>query len=296
LLPSIPSEIRNKSVKPPYLLQQEEQLSPYWDDAIDKYFDRPSDNIFNDMIYPFYHRNYVIQKNQPTSGIYYIDKKNRFVRKRQKEILVRFQHLTIQQSESFFYQQLLLRLPARSEADLKNSYPTYKDYFEAKYPAEYSLALDHVQHSMQSNIQKCTKSYQNLVNNLVTSLHTDLQNIIGNQLISLSHQPILSTKFSSMKFSPDQYKIYNIITNSWGQKEFSKHPYFFLTGSAGTGKSFMIQQIVEFLKTKHIKYLLIAPTGVAAQNVGGKTIHSALHIRNTQTYFETLSHYNEQQL
>jgi Cdc6-like AAA superfamily ATPase len=98
------------------------------------------------------------------------------------------------------------------------------------------------------------------------------------------------------KFSPDQYKIYNIITNSWEQKEFSKHPYFFLTGSAGTGKSFMIQQIVEFLKTKHIKYLLIAPTGVAAQNVGGKTIHSALHIRNTQTYFETLSHYNEQQL
>ena len=73
-----------------------------------------------------------------------------------------------------FYQQLLLKLPAQSEADLKNSYPTYKDYFEAKYPAEYSLALDHVQHSMQSNIQKYTKSYQNLVNNLVTSLHTDL--------------------------------------------------------------------------------------------------------------------------
>ena len=83
---------------------------------------------------------------------------------------------------------------------------------------------------MQSNIQKYTNSYQNLVNNLVTSLHTDLQNIIGNQLISLSHQPILSTKFSSMKFSPDQYKVYNIITNSWEQKEFSKHPYFFLTG------------------------------------------------------------------
>src|SRR3954470_10871447 len=50
-----------------------------------------------------------------------------------------------------------------------------------------------------------------------------------------------------------------------------------------------------FLFTKNIKYLLIAPTGVAAQNVGGQTIHSALHIRNTQTYFETLSHYNDQQ-
>ena len=200
-------------VKPPYLLQQEEQLSP---DAIDKYFDRPTDDIFDNMIYPIYHHKYVIQKNQPTGGTYYIDKKNRFVRKRQKEILVRFQHLTIQQSESFFYQQLLLRLPAQSEADLKNSYLTYKAHFEAKYPAEYSLTLNHVQNSMQSNIQKYTQSYQNLINNLIITLHTDLQSIIGNQLINLLRQPALSTKFSSMIFSEDQYKIFNILTNSWG--------------------------------------------------------------------------------
>ncbi|EXX54012.1 AAA family ATPase [Rhizophagus irregularis DAOM 181602=DAOM 197198] len=148
---------------------------------------------------------------------------------------------------------------------------------------------------MQSNIHKYTQGYHNLINNLITTLHTDLQSIIGNQLISLLQQPNLSTKFSSMIFSEDQYKIFNILTNSWGQQELSKHPYFFLTGLAGTGKSFMIQQIVNFLKVKNIRYLLIAPTGVAAQNVGGQTIHSALHIRNTQTYFETLSHYNEQQ-
>ena len=294
-LPSIPSEIRNKAVKPPYLLQQEEQLSPYWDDAIDKYFDRPTEDVFNNIIYPLYHRNYVIQKKQPANGIYYIDKKNRFVKKRQKEILVRFQHLTIQQSESFFYQQLLLRLPARSEADLKNIYPTYKAHFEAKYPAEYSLTLDNIQNSMQSNIQKYTRNYQNLIDNLITSLHIDLQDIIKNQLSNLLHQPNLSTEFSSMLLSEDQYKIFNIITNSWGQQEFSKVPYFFLTGSAGTGKSFMIQQIINFLTAKNIKYLLLAPTGVAAQNVGGQTIHSALHIRNTSTYFETLSHYNDQQ-
>ena len=39
----------------------------------------------------------------------------------------------------------------------------------------------------------------------------------------------------------------------------------------------------------------MAPTGVAAKNGDGQTIHSALHIRNTSTYFETLSHYNDQQ-
>jgi hypothetical protein len=294
-LPSIPPEVRNKSVKPPYVLQQEEQLSPYWDDAIDKYFDRPINEEFNDIIYPIYHRKFTIQNKQPTNGIYYIDKKGRFVKKRQKEILVRFQHLTIQQSESFFYQQLLLRLPARSEADLKNSYLTYKAHFEVKYPAEYSLTLDHVQNSMQTNIQKYTRNYQNLINKLITSLHTNLQDIIRNQLLNLSQQPNPSTRFSSMMLSDDQYKVYNVLTNSWGQREYSKHPYFFLTGSAGTGKSFMIQQIVEYLNTKNIKNLLMAPTGVAAQNVGGQTIHSALQIRNTQTYYETLSHYDDQQ-
>src|SRR6266542_3318209 len=188
-LPSIPPEVRNKSIKPPYVLQQEEQLSPYWDDAIDKYFDRPTDSEFDSMIYPFYHCNFIIQNKQPANETYFIDKKNQFVRKRQKEIIVRFQHLTIQHSESFFYQQLLLRLPARSEADLKRSYLTYKAHYKAEFPTEYSLALNYVQNSVQSNIQKYTRNYQNLIDNLVTFLHTDLQILIRNQLHNLLHQP-----------------------------------------------------------------------------------------------------------
>ena len=190
---------------------------------------------------------------------------------------------------------MLLRLPARNETDLKDSYLTYKASFEARYPAEYSLTLHHVQDSMQSNVQKYTQNYQNLISNLITSLHTDLQHIIGKQLLNLLHQPNPSIGLSSLIFSEDQYRIFNILVNSWGRREHSKHPYFFLTGSAGTGKSFMIRQIVSFLTTRNIKHLLIAPTGVAARNVDGQTIHSALHIRNTGTYFETLSHYNDQQ-
>ena len=93
---------------------------------------------------------------------------------------------------------------------------------------------------------------QNLINKLVNSLHTDLQNIVGNQLLKLLRQPNPSTNnLSAMIFSEDQYKIFNILTNSWGLREHLKHPYFFLTGSAGTGKSFMIQQIVNFLNTKY---------------------------------------------
>ncbi|PKK68797.1 hypothetical protein RhiirC2_781793 [Rhizophagus irregularis] len=159
----------------------------------------------------------------------------------------------------------------RNSSELKNSYPTYKAYFEVKYPTEYSLTLNYVQNSMQTNIQKYTKNYQNLIDKLITLLHTNLQHIIRNQLFNLLKQPNSSNSLSSMIFSEDQYKVFNILINNWGQREYSKHPYFFLTGSAGTGKSFMIQQIVNFLINRNIKYLLMAPTGVAAKNVDGQT-------------------------
>ena len=66
-----------------------------------------------------------------------------------------------------------------------------------------------------------------------------------------------------------------------GKNDGVKWPYFFITGSAGTGKSYIIHMIVNLLKQRRSNYLLLAPTGVAAQNIDGKTIHSELRIVNT---------------
>ena len=49
----------------------------------------------------------------------------------------------------------------------------------------------------------------------------------------------------------------------------------FLTGEAGTGKSYVIK---EFLKKKNKDVLVCAPTGIAAINVGGITLHRAFHL------------------
>ncbi|HIN17317.1 MAG TPA: DNA topoisomerase I, partial [Gammaproteobacteria bacterium] len=48
-------------------------------------------------------------------------------------------------------------------------------------------------------------------------------------------------------------------------------PVLFVTGSAGTGKSTLIQIIREKLKRNLV---VVAPTGVAALRVGGQTIHT----------------------
>ena len=47
----------------------------------------------------------------------------------------------------------------------------------------------------------------------------------------------------------------------------------FLTGKAGTGKSYVIERFIEELAKENRNYLVVAPTGIAAMNVGGVTIH-----------------------
>lgn len=48
----------------------------------------------------------------------------------------------------------------------------------------------------------------------------------------------------------------------------------FLTGKAGTGKSFIVRQAIKELKSEGRKVIAVAPTGIAANNIDGQTIHS----------------------
>jgi len=48
----------------------------------------------------------------------------------------------------------------------------------------------------------------------------------------------------------------------------------FLTGSAGTGKTFLLNKFISYLKKKKIWVGITASTGIAATHIGGRTIHS----------------------
>lgn len=63
--------------------------------------------------------------------------------------------------------------------------------------------------------------------------------------------------------NPDFMNAWNLITNT--------QQSVFLTGKAGTGKSTFLRYICETTKKK---FVVLAPTGIAAVNVGGMTIHS----------------------
>ncbi len=48
----------------------------------------------------------------------------------------------------------------------------------------------------------------------------------------------------------------------------------FLTGSAGAGKTYVLNQYIDYLKARKIRVAVTASTGIAATHMGGSTIHS----------------------
>lgn len=48
----------------------------------------------------------------------------------------------------------------------------------------------------------------------------------------------------------------------------------FLTGSAGSGKTFLLNQFIDYLKSNKTKVGITASTGIAATHINGRTIHS----------------------
>lgn len=71
-----------------------------------------------------------------------------------------------------------------------------------------------------------------------------------------------------MEYSKSQKEAYDLALS--GQN-------IFLTGKAGTGKSFITKEIIKSL-SKNKNVICVAPTGVAANNVGGATIHSTFSL------------------
>ena len=66
----------------------------------------------------------------------------------------------------------------------------------------------------------------------------------------------------------------------------------FITGSAGTGKTYLLNQFTFYLKSRKIIPTIVAPTGIAASHLQGQTIHSyfSLGIRSDidDNYIESL--------
>ncbi|MDR2828471.1 MAG: viroplasmin family protein [Acholeplasmatales bacterium] len=90
------------------------------------------------------------------------------------------------------------------------------------------------------------------------------------QIYDKQHSQVLKiSDFEEVNVSKkDVLKTIEDIYNLDGEK------IVFITGAAGTGKSTLVKNIEQYLIKKRVRVALCAPTGIAAINIGGVTIHS----------------------
>lgn len=65
---------------------------------------------------------------------------------------------------------------------------------------------------------------------------------------------------------------------------FKQGQNIFITGAAGSGKTFLIEAVVKYCSDNEIRTAVTAMTGVAAANIKGITLHSALGLPVADTY------------
>src|SRR5581483_8966954 len=276
--------IRTRAIIPIYMIEEDDE-NPYYDDTIMKYMARPHSPEFDNLTYPQYFERYSITPSPPppTQRPIYRDGLYNYVVKRSKEIVTRFQFLKIEDGEPYFYQQLLIKVPARNESDYKiipNG--TYREKFLSLFPHFLDELQNQITNNQQSRIMQFNNQFSEMLTRLLSSLHqqlpSNLSHIIQIQMEDLKLLPHIFPETAILELPQDQYRVLSTIRMYLGKNDGVKWPYFFITGPAGTGKSYIIHMIVNLLKQRHSNYLLLAPTGVAAQNIGGKTIHSELRI------------------
>src|SRR6185312_8283703 len=295
-LPTDIPESQSKAILPVNLLINNPD-DPYYKDSLDKYFNRPAGEMFETLTYEQYFRLYDIKSPGPNVPrlVGYDQFGNRILR-RTKPIIIRIRPLCINNNDSYFYQLLLKHRNWRSDAEIRGSYDNYRDRYLALFPD----ALRQIQHENSAYIERTrfefNQQFAVALDSILHRLSNELSirniDILRMQLLSLQPAPYIMPCSLTLNLPSDQYYVMNTLTHWMGSMSNDKYPYFFVTGSAGTGKTYIIRLLCQFLSTRRSKYLLMAPTGVAAQNIGGKTIHSELRITSSQSGFQTLVHHD----
>ncbi len=75
----------------------------------------------------------------------------------------------------------------------------------------------------------------------------------------------------------DQLEVYDYVKKHLEDKKLFN---IVVVGPGGTGKSFLLNEITKLLETKNHSYQKCAPTGVAAQLIGGKTVHGLFKLHH----------------
>jgi hypothetical protein len=213
-----------------------------------------------------------------------------------KPALIRTTYRNIRHGEAFFYQKLLEIGHWRSETDIRGGFDTYKSHFLHRWPELYADLLDSNRSTLLETIHLSTL-YQEECDRLLNDSPIEVQQLIADELRLMNQIRPQSIPMSAvLDLEGDQYNAYNRITTAIAHRYNHRSHRFFITGPAGTGKSFLLKVLEGWFQSARIKFLKMAPTGIAACAINGKTIHSALSITQSgrHSHLKTATFNSEQ--
>jgi len=155
------------------------------------------------------------------------------------------------------------------------------------YPQLYSTILTNQQQAVKASQLRAEGLYLELVQFITDALPQRLIDIVQRQLLQLKTINITPVAVgATLQLEGDQYKVYTSMTSSITSSLYTG-VHFFVTGPGGTGKSFLLKSLESWCQQSRQKPLLLAPTGIAANNISGKTIHSALSVFSDGSIYRT---------
>jgi hypothetical protein len=191
-LPTDLPALRSKAVLPVQDIDKDDE-NPYYPDAMEKYFARPNTEELNNLTYPDYFRMFEVSKKKAKSNHVGQDGLGYSVNRRSQPLVIRYQYMRVEDTERFFYQQLLLQIPVRSEDELLGGHLTYREHYRERFRDLYDVALDRAGHLSQVVIDNIQNAYEMVVVNVVSSIrdcfgNEALTEHVRSQLSSLHRQ------------------------------------------------------------------------------------------------------------
>jgi hypothetical protein len=261
------------------------------------------------------------------------------MKKRSKQAMIRYHKFSIlREPDSYYYSELYLYIPWRTEDQLLGRYDSYKEHYEdvlqqiTSARSSFQLHASLIDNTIQDFIENGPRDTewdllapeieQERMDTAASAVEVDpLYEILNpDQLVeeefdnipvetTITHCPISSDSSVPTLLPEDEYlnivrslnvkqrQLFQVVLD-WSislliSPNTIQTPFnYFVTGGAGTGKSHLIralhQMVIRTLRREGddptaLKVLLMAPTGTAAHNIDGLTIHSALQLQLGQS-------------
>ena len=235
---------------------------------------------------------YDITKIKPQSKKikYYKLDNGYYLKRRQRGHLIKHYKYDVKtRPENYFFSLLLMFQPWRKMEDLKNGCDTYAESFH-KVKLHLVEALQY--HEKMEELKQAYETVKELVQQQIDEKQhlsqDDPDNPIGVQNIQAGeamqdfkdlggHEEEIDISEMISKLNADQKRVFDRVINTVSDKKSLLRLY--VSGEGGTGKSFLIKTIKCWIKQNLNKDTAIAaPTGIAAFNINGLTVHRLLQL------------------